>query len=486
MAGRTPPYKPFPIRSPAYKSFPGKSPQYKCFPGKTPPYKQKYQELIIKRKRGRPKGSKNKIKEISSDLNEAQEQIMAVPKPRGRPPLIKGKRPRGRPKGSGNRTKSNTVQEKLGNNENEQPVEVSKPMMQWRESRIIPEGEEKKKRGRGRPPKNSHTLDPSKRKNSPKGKEIQQRKPGSESGDNKTSVRDAIESLAAQSLPVSSPIRSEVSQGMSEEWMSDTSGSFVKEKAKRKKANAEVKSKYLDTGDGILQPPRMYQEPESDIGTDFSSREPAQSVSSLDSDTSGGGSSLGVKTSAIQMWMEISKHRRRKNKKKLLHFRSKHKNIIDPVFNAEVDYLTNMVPRLSISPRGETYLKVRPGEMPLPSIFRIARIDVKKKKKDKLFVFEKAKPLKPKNDSELSTKDKIRLGRKISMLGENFLDFDDLNSLQQCNLPPKKRLKLFSTMGTDEESLSDSHPKPEKRQKGRPRKIQSASPQSKYAFGEYI
>ncbi|XP_060607678.1 uncharacterized protein LOC132759835 [Ruditapes philippinarum] len=484
MAGRTPPYKPFPIRSPAYKSFPGKSPQYKCFPGKTPPYKQKYQELIIKRKRGRPKGSKNKIKEISSDLNEAQEQIMAVPKPRGRPPLIKGKRPRGRPKGSGNRTKSNTVQEKLGNNENEQPVEVSKPMMQWRESRIIPEGEEKKKRGRGRPPKNSHTLEPSKRKNSPKGKEIQQRKPGSESGDNKTSVRDAIESLAAQSLPVSSPIRSEVSQGMSEEWMSDTSGSFVKEKAKRKKANAEVKSKYLDTGDGILQPPRMYQEPESDIGTDFSSREPAQSVSSLDSDTSGGGSSLGVKTSAIQMWMEISKHRRRKNKKKLLHFRSKHKNIIDPVFNAEVDYLTNMVPRLSISPRGETYLKVRPGEMPLPSIFRIARIDVKKKKKDKLFVFEKAKPLKPKNDSELSTKDKIRLGRKISMLGENFLDFDDLNSLQQCNLPPKKRLKLFSTMGTDEESLSDSHPKPEKRQKGRPRKIQSASPQSKYAFGE--
>ena len=487
MAGRTPPYKSFPGRSPAYKSFPGKTPPYKCFPGKTPPYKQKYQELITKRKRGRPKGSKNKTKDMSGSLTESdtssQEQVMAVPKPRGRPPMIKAKRPRGRPKGSGNRIKSNTSQERIGNNENDQSVEVSKAMMQWRESRIIPEGEEKKKRGRGRPPKNANTLEPNARKSSPKGKEVHQRKPASESADNKSSVRDAIESLAAQSLPVSSPIRSELSV---EESLSDNSSSVIKEKAKRKKVNAELKSKYLDTGDGILQPPRMYQELESDVGTDFSSREPAQSVSSLDSDTSGGGSSLGVKTSAIQMWMEISKHRRRKNKKKLLHFRTKHKNIIDPVFNAEVDYLTNMVPRLSISPRGETYLKVRPGEMPLPSIFRIARIDVKKKKKDKLFVFEKAKPLKPKNDSELSTKDKIRLGRKISMLGENFLDLDDLNSLQQCSLPPKKRLKLFSTMGTDDESLSDSHPKPEKRQKGRPRKIQSASPQSKYAFGEYI
>lgn len=486
LSGRSQPYKPFSVKSPIYKSIPSKTIQYKTLSCKSPPYKQKYQELITKRKRGRPKGSKNKVKigNISNQDSVQQTVIQqTVSRPVGRPPLAR-KRPRGRPKGSLNKVKKTSMfPQKSGNQTDTNNPDSSEPMMQWRESKIIPEGEEKKKR-RGRPPKKSQAVDQDKRKNSSKVQDIP-KKIGADSHAQNSSAKDSLASLG-QALPMSSPERNDLPLG-SDEWFSDHCSGFVKDRIKRKKTSIDQKSKsYLEQGERILQPPRMCQEQEPDVGIDLSGREPAQSVSSLDSDTSGGGSSLSVKTSAIQMWMEISKHRKKKNKKKLLHFRSKHKNIIDPVFNAEVDYLTNMIPRLSISPRGETYLKVRPGEMPLPSIFRIARIDVKKKKKDKLFVFEKAKPLKPKNDAELSTRDKIRLGRKICMLSENFLDPDDLNSLKQCNLPPKKRLKLFSTMSTDEESLSDGHPKPEKR-KGRPRKTQpAAAPQTKLTFGKLI
>lgn len=503
--GRPASLKYLPGRSPPFKAFPGRSPPYKSFPGRTLPFKQKYQELITKKKRGRPKGSKNKVKtniDLVSEnvLDHNVEQLK--PKPRGRPPgsgrspvrilppNSSTKRGRGRPKGAGNKLKKSITEEnsqeltKNQNDTNPPFVEFSQPMMQWRESSIIPRiEEEKKKRGRGRPPKNAATIENIAKKNSPKGNDIQRRS-GPELFDQATWLNESFE-RSVQSMPVLIPDGKDFPHGLPDEWRSKHGTAFKNDiKPKKRNHSDQMPRSFLEHCDSILSPPRMCQEQEVDVANDFGSREPAQSVSSLDSDTSGGGSSLGTKTSAIQMWMEISKHRRKKSKKKLFHFRSKHKNIIDPVFNAEVDYLTNMIPRLSISPRGETYLKVRPGEMPLPSIFKIARIDVKKKKKDKLFVFEKAKPLKPKNDSELSTKDKIRLGRKISLLGENFLDLDDLNNLEQCNLPPKKRLKLFSTMGVDG-VVAEGHQKLEKR-KGRPRKTRSTSPQARLAFGKYM
>ena len=409
-----------------------------------------YQELMIKRGPGRPKGSKNKEKTN----------------------IVKIKRPRGRPKGALNKVNridhAVNAEDKLKTSTVNKVTESSNAilghkepapsftLMQWRESSVMRGmGEEKKKRGRPR----KHPLPVEGKLPKKRGRPVL----------NKNKVHDGIGSGG-----------SGVSKGRSELGGVRDGEVHVKKKPSQKKGLKLNKHKdTAGTLNSLISPARLDNDIEAEV-QDYSGREIAQSISSHDSDTSGAGSNLCTKTSAIQLWMEMSKHRRKKNKKKLLHFKSKHKNIIDPVFNAEVDMLTGHFPRLSISPRGETYLKVRPGEVPLPSIFKIVRIDVKKKKKDKLFVFEKAKPLKPKND-ELSTKDKIKLGRRISILGESFMDIDGSGDQKQCNLPPKKRHKMFSLGGPEDG-------KPEKRKVGRPRKQSSTigHSQPEFAFGKLL
>lgn len=456
--------------------------------GHQPSFK-KYQELMkVKRGRGRPKGSKNKVKPQTISQGVESNSCMISDGLKNQivnssPPI---KRPRGRPKGALSKTKKSDILPKPQREIEKKPQtsEFTTPMMQWRESSVISglEGETKKKRGPGRPRKKPLPVDVQPNISSSV-KHASSTTISEPSIQNCTTVKDVVAD-SDRIVPVASDTYQEFSGSIPDEGKLAHKAKSKKIK-KVKSSHSEQKLRpYLDHTEHILSPPRMCHDHEPEVNNEFGGREPAQSVSSLDSDTSGGGSSLGAKTSAIQMWMEISKHKRKKNKKKLIHFRSKHKNIIDPVFIAEVDFLTTLFPRLSISPRGETYLKVRPGEVPLPSIFKIARIDVKKKKKDKLFVFEKAKPLKPKNDSELSTKDRIKLGRKISMLGVNFLDFEDLNNSQQCNLPPKKRHKLFSPLG-GQEGPTDGHTKSEKRKVGRPRKVRPPSPQSGFSFGKW-
>ncbi|XP_052283595.1 uncharacterized protein LOC127880288 isoform X2 [Dreissena polymorpha] len=387
-----------------------------------------YQDVIIKRRPGRPKGSKNKER-----LKE-----------------VKEKRPRGRPKGALNKVKKTVPSPSealsvevstipgINNDASGQEHGVQKStMMQWRESNVMHgiEGDEKKKRGRPRKKPLPDDTTPKKRgRPALKDKSLQKNK----SKKIKEKNNDNVEPVMT---------------GPSDVMMSNESVS--KKQVKKKDSKIKVQNKF-DIADAVISPAKLDQE------VDFESREPAQSISSHDSDTSGAGSHMYNKMSAIRLWEEMSRHRWKTKKKKLLHFRSKHKNIIDPVFNAEVEYLTGVFPRLSISPRGETYLKVRPGEVPLPSIFKIARIDVKKKKKDKLFVFEKSKPIKQKND-ELTTKDKIKLGRRISVLGESFMDNDAGSGQKACNLPPKKRHKLFT-------SPEEGFGRQEKRKVGRPRK----------------
>ncbi|KAL4227882.1 Histone-Lysine N-Methyltransferase ash1l [Mactra antiquata] len=451
---------------------------------------KKYPELlIVKRGRGRPKGSKNKIKrtEISQAIATmptlVNERLSSSFENSSPPQLSKIQRVKQKLVGKHSKKHSGIVGRPVKSvDKKSMTSDVNTSLMQWRESPVMSnlEVEVKKKRGPGRPrkyplpvnatPNTTQCVKPT--------VDTVTVEPKSQSSVDKEVTQTKNKVVAAQSQDVN-----EFAGGIPDERIRIHKVKSKKSK-KDKIGNSEQKHRpYSDHGEHILSPPRMCHEHEPDVNNEFSNREPAQSVSSLDSDTSGGGSSLGAKASAIQMWMDFNKHKRKKNKKKLIHFRSKHKNIIDPVFIAEVDFLTTLFPRLSISPRGETFLKVRPGEVPLPSIFKIARIDVKKKKKDKLFVFEKAKPMKPKNDSELSTKDRIKLGRKISMLGVNFLDFDDLNNSQPCNLPPKKRHKLFSPIG-NQDGTSDGQAKPEKRKVGRPRKVRPPSPQSGFSFGE--
>lgn len=420
-------------------------------------------EITIKRGPGRPKGSKNKVK-----LN-----------------IVKIKRSPGRPKGSLNKVKRKpdqgsskgvVVQSEHVKNASV-PQSVPSTLMQWRESQVLSgvDGEDKKKksktgRGPGRPRK--HPLPTSqikitKRNNLKTSAAKHGKAAGISNSTNRSSgdQNDKTIHISDNAENKATAIASgKPSSGLVDNKLKTKLGDKVK-KRKDLKTKRVMQCSESVMSEGLIVPSRLDGN-ELDCMNDPGTREPAQSVSSFDSDNSGYGSNLFQRTTGIQQWMEMNHHKKKKNKKRLLYFRSKHKNIIDPVFNAEVELLTDLFPRLAIC--GETYLKVRPGEVPRPSIFKMVRIDVKKKKKDKLFVFEKAKPLKPKAD-DLFTKDKLKLGRRISMLGESFLDADGSGtSKSSCNLPPKKRHKLFSPQSS--EGASDSTSKPEKRKVGRPRK----------------
>ncbi|KAL3866572.1 hypothetical protein ACJMK2_043860 [Sinanodonta woodiana] len=211
----------------------------------------------------------------------------------------------------------------------------------------------------------------------------------------------------------------------------------------------------------------------------YSVEEYPPAYSAVDSDTSGAGSS-----SASHRHESYRHHKQSKKKKRLLYFRSKHKNIIDPVFLAELDYFVNQFKGLSISPPGATYLKVRPGEVPLPSIFRLTRINVKKKKKEKIVVFEKARRFKTSKGYEIfevANRERMKVSHPKHYSDDDdedmsFLSSDNLFPGQHCNLPPKKRHRLFAVGPEDGSPLGfgrlglELYKLPEKRKPGRPKK----------------
>lgn len=71
----------------------------------------------------------------------------------------------------------------------------------------------------------------------------------------------------------------------------------------------------------------------------------------------------------------------KKKKKRMLYFRSKHKNIVDPVFLADLDVIIGQFDSLIISESLEHLAKFNMGDKPMPSIFRLAKIISSKKKK---------------------------------------------------------------------------------------------------------
>lgn len=177
-----------------------------------------------------------------------------------------------------------------------------------------------------------------------------------------------------------------------------------------------------------------------------------------------------------------SEGRRKKKKKKLLYFKSKHKNIIDPAFVAELNTLESSMEGLTISEK--TYIRVKPGEVPLPSIFKLTIIDVKKKKKDRLILeppvaVDKTKKAKVKKDSrerepvmpEL-VKEKPKAVRKKSQSDDIHPPSLEIQVARDQCLPPKKRHRMmFAVEATVAPSATPSEPHPpEKRKPGRPRK----------------
>ncbi|CAL4137305.1 unnamed protein product, partial [Meganyctiphanes norvegica] len=79
-----------------------------------------------------------------------------------------------------------------------------------------------------------------------------------------------------------------------------------------------------------------------------------------------------------------SKEKLKKKKKKSKHFRSKHKNIVDPVFLADLEDLTSGLGVCSIS-KSPPVPQEKQGEILLPSIFRLRKftLAIKKRKNEK-------------------------------------------------------------------------------------------------------
>ena len=192
----------------------------------------------------------------------------------------------------------------------------------------------------------------------------------------------------------------------------------------------------------------------------------------------------------------------KKKKKKMKHFKSKHKNIVDPVFLADLDMMTCDLKSLLISQDGPAIPSFMKEEVPLPTIFQLNRQILRRKRGKERHLggaVGKIRRLESRREMDLSLlKEKGKRGRKKKLISDSSLDMKDedadegeedvsaVNS-EQC-LPLKKRHKLFSAAAaaqlTDatQETIEQVTPEflkmapatmpkpPEKRKVGRPRK----------------
>ena len=183
--------------------------------------------------------------------------------------------------------------------------------------------------------------------------------------------------------------------------------------------------------------------------------------------------------------------RRLKKRHKLLYRKSKHKNIIDPVFAADLDMLLEGLTGMTISENpSDNFIRVRPGEMPLPSIFRVIKIDVNRKIKERAFtpepfMMDKPKILKSRKDSVSPSESLASSFRPISKLGRKKTGSEvleqqkrqtPLNDPSDQRLPPKKRHRMVNAEAPQAESsppASEGEPKhnPMKKKGKRQRKV---------------
>lgn len=172
-------------------------------------------------------------------------------------------------------------------------------------------------------------------------------------------------------------------------------------------------------------------------------------------------SGTGVENARATTPSESDQHeaseRRIKKRHRLLNFKSKRKNILDPIFSADLDTMLSGLQGMSLSEDSNAnFIKVRPGENLLPSIFRLIKIDVRNTK-DKIFMsnagnLEGSKLIKSKKDlsiSDLSVpnfKPSNRSVRKKS-ISDSASDSRDQLSLSDASdqwLPPKKRHRMVN------------------------------------------
>ncbi|XP_013389870.1 histone-lysine N-methyltransferase ASH1L isoform X3 [Lingula anatina] len=177
---------------------------------------------------------------------------------------------------------------------------------------------------------------------------------------------------------------------------------------------------------------------------------------------------------------------KKRKKKKLIYFKSKHKNIVDPVFLADLDDITEDLENLALSAKYPLTVSCLPGQTLLPSIFQINKNMCRRKNTNlPLEIKEKKAKLKiAKERKMLMSLEQMHALQKLKKkLPEHHITSSSppplLDHKQNC-LPLKKRHKVLSMLPSTSvpNSLSPQFPVaslppqgvPVKRRVGRPRK----------------
>ena len=193
---------------------------------------------------------------------------------------------------------------------------------------------------------------------------------------------------------------------------------------------------------------------------------------------------------------------RRRRRRKLKYFKSKHRNIFDPIFLAEVDHLVQELDRLRIRESDMSPPFAVPEKVTLPAAFNLSWQLVKRKHHRDMHL-RRMKPLGLDRKGVGLSRERGRRGfRRKSVTTEDAEECVDLVTSEQC-LPLKKRHKLMAAtqltgvVASAHVNTSDNTKQPqlssppglnEKRKVGRPRKhplpIATVSPQKIQQPGE--
>ncbi|KAK4303465.1 hypothetical protein Pmani_024522 [Petrolisthes manimaculis] len=131
----------------------------------------------------------------------------------------------------------------------------------------------------------------------------------------------------------------------------------------------------------------------------------------------------------------------KKKKKKPKHFKSKHKNIVDPVFLADLDDLTRGMQQCLIS-KVPILVQSKPGEILLPSIFRLRKVSLAAKKRRGS---EKTRTSDRESGTEGESGKEKASGKRKKKLQEVPKQGRERTEANEQRLPLKKRHRHIST-----------------------------------------
>ncbi|KAK8740388.1 hypothetical protein OTU49_002890, partial [Cherax quadricarinatus] len=135
------------------------------------------------------------------------------------------------------------------------------------------------------------------------------------------------------------------------------------------------------------------------------------------------------------------KQMHKKKRKKPKHFKSKHKNIVDPVFLADLEDLTRCIQQCSIS-KIPVLQQTKPGEILLPSIFRLRKVSLAAKKRRGS---EKTRTSDRESGTEGESGKEKASGKRKKKLQEVPKQGRERTEANEQRLPLKKRHRHIST-----------------------------------------